>query len=318
MIVKLSGTRSAELETALTSWTITDESGDSADRASLTFDADNLDFVPPSGSEYGITVNGEARGKFQVSAIEEMLHPAKIIVQLSPAKFNVKDPTGFREPRKKTFPVATIADVVTAVMQPHGYKVRVDPELANVATPHLNQNEETDAAFIRRLAKKFDAVAKPVNGLYIFGKKGNITTLSGGKKRSISITPKTLIKNSGKVKYPSNVRKKGVKASYRETDSGANGEAVVGVEPFQFIKEVFTTEAEAIERAEAKLQELNRNGQTFTGTVEGDSGYFAESVLTLDGFKSPRVGGKWSVDSVTLSGSRKSYTISITATRPKG
>ncbi len=318
MIIKLKGARSQDLETALTRWSLTDESGDSADRASLTLDADELDFIPSSGSEYAITVNGEARGVFEVSAIEERLHPAKIIVQLSPAKFNIKDPTGFREPRKKTFPVATVADVVTAVMQPHGYTVRVDPELANLATPHLNQNEETDAAFIRRIAKKFDAVAKPVNRLYIFGKKGNITTLSGGEKRSVSITPKTLLKDTGKIQHPSNVRKKGVKASYRETESGVNGEALVGDEPFHFIKEVFTNEAEATERAKAKLKELSRKGQTFTGKVEGQAGYFAESVLTLDGFNNPRTGGKWSVDSVTLSGSRTSYTISIKATRPKG
>lgn len=318
MIITLSGERAREIEKALTMWTLNDESGGSADRASLTLDADNLDFLPMSGSEYAITVNGEARGVFQVSGIEEELHPERIIVQLSPAKFNVKDSTGFREPRKKTFPIATVVDVVNAVMTPHGYKVRVDPELANLATPHLNQNEETDAAFIRRLAKKYDAVAKPVNGLYIFGKKGSITTLSGGEKRSVSITPRALLKNTGKIQHPTNVRKKGVKASYRVSDSGVNGEAVVGTEPFQFIKEVFTSEAEATERAEAKLQELNRNGQTFTGKVEGEAGYFAESVLTLDGFKSPRARGQWSIDSVALSGSRTAYTISITATRPKG
>lgn len=316
MIIKLAGYRANELEPKLVAWSLNDESGDSADRASLTFE--ELDFLPPSGTAYKITVNNEPRGSFEVSSIEEELNPKKVIIQLSPAKFNIKDKTGFREARKRTFSEATIKDVVTSVMQPHGYKVRIDPELASVKTPHLNQNEETDSAFIRRLAKKFDAVTKPVNGLYIFGKKGNITALSGKAKKSVSVSPKMLIKKTGKVKHPTNVRRTGVKASYRESDTGLNGEVVIGAAPFHLMKEMFKNKDEATQRAEAKLQEFTRNGQTFTGAIEGQAGFFAESVLTLDGFNNKRIAGSWSIDSVKLAGTRTRYTIAITATRPKG
>ena len=46
------------------------------------------------------------------------------------------------------------------------------------------------------------------------------------------------------------------------------------------------------------------------------TGLFAESVMILQGFQSPRAKGHWSVDSVTLSGTRTSYTIQVEATRP--
>lgn len=318
MIFQLAGDNAEKLNKNIETWTLTDESGTTSDRCSLVIDGDGLDFKPSTGDKYVIRIDGEKRGTFQVSAFSEKLHPAKFIIQLSPSRFQTNDKTEWRKARKKTFPAATIKDVVEAVMKPHGYIVKVDPDLAGVKTDHLNQNEETDKAFLSRIAKQYDAVAKPMNEMYVFGKKGSLKKLSGnGDKTPVSISPKDLIKPTGKIDYPTNIKYKGAKASWRNSDTGKNGEISIGSEPFKALATTFKTPEEATKNAESELQKALRNGQTFTGSIAGKKGLFAESVLTLDNFNNKRIAGKWSIDKVTLSGSRSKYTISVEASRPR-
>nr|AKN38639.1 Phage protein D [Vibrio tasmaniensis] len=202
-------------------------------------------------------------------------------------------------------------------MKPHGYKIRIDKDLANVKTEHLNQTEETDKHFISRLAKRYDAIAKPINGFYVFGKKGNIKTLSGGKKKAVTLTKASMLYGQNDVSYPSVTRFKGVKASWRESDTGAHGDIEIGSKPFDRLREPFKSAAQATERAEARLIEVTRQGQVLNATVDGTAGLFAEAVLTIEGFNNNRIVAPWSIDEVSLSGNRKKFTARIKATRPK-
>lgn len=315
MIIELEGDNSKQILKNLSSWTLDDNSGTTADRATLV--VHDLDVLPKSGTEYKIKVNGELRGKFQVSAVTEQLIPPQITIQLTPAIFNVKDKTGWREKRRKTFPPATVFDVVTSVMKPHGYKIRIDKDLSGIKTEHLNQTEETDKHFISRLAKRYDAIAKPINGFFVFGKKGNIKTLSGGKKNAVKVSKASLLYGQNSISYPSAIRFKGVKAAWRVTETGAHGNIEIGSAPFDRLREPFQSAAQATERAEARLIEVIRQGQQFNATVDGTAGLFAEAVLTIEGFQNKRIIGDWSIDEVSLSGNRTTYTARIKATRPK-
>ncbi|WP_255558117.1 hypothetical protein [Photobacterium sp. WH24] len=318
MIIRLEGEQASLLLPRITRWSLNDTSGQSADRLTLRLGSDGLSFVPRSGTPYSFYVNGVYRGKFEVSALDEYLHPAELQISLTPAKFTVTDETAWREARQATYPAATIRDVVTKVMSRHGYGVRIDPSLADKATPHLNQSQETDKAFIARLAKKFDAIAKPVNGLYVVAMKGNIKTLSGGAKPLVMISPENLRPGTGRISFPSNNRFKGAKATFRDSETGDNGTVEIGESPFLTLKDSFKSKEEANERAAAKLLEKTREGQTFNGTViAGGERFFAESTMQLTGFTSPRSKGDWSLDDVTLSGTRTDFSTQIVATRPR-
>lgn len=318
MIVHLEGGAASELMKRLVSWSLFDTSGQKADRFSVTLDAFELPEIPKSGDSYLVKIDGEFRGKFEVTALTEKLFPPEITINMSPAKFNVKDKTAWREVRRATYPPSTIKDVVTAVMVKHGYEVRVDPEFASIVTPHMNQTEETDRAFISRLAKKYRAIAKPVNGLYVFGAKGSLKTLSGGAKKKAIITPEMIKKGTAKIEFPSNNRYKGAKATFAEPETGNSGEIVVGESPYLVLKQTFKNSQEATERASAELIDQTRKGQTFTGTANTAKGLFAESVMLLEGFTSPRSRGDWSVDEISITGSRTEViSTQITATRPK-
>lgn len=317
MIIALSGPRAEDLMKHLEQWSMTDESGASADRLTLTVLGHELKAPPANGGDkYKLTIGGEQRGEFEVSTLKLKIHPRKWVIQLSPAKFQRKDPTGWREKRKRSFPPATVKDVVTAIMEPHGYEVRVDKGLADLPTQHLNQSEETDKAFLSRVAKDFDAVAKPVNNLFIFGKKGSVKALSGSPRGRIIIKPGDIVKQTGEINFPSAEVYKGVKAKWRETDSGLNGQAVIGSEPFKLLEAPYKDLDEATKKAEAELKRVTRNSQTFTASLHWKAGLFAESIFNFaEEFDEPTLVSDWSFDRVSMSGSRTSLSVSVDASR---
>ena len=317
MIIALSGPRAADLIQHLERWSLTDESGASADRLSLTVNAVELRAPPASGGDqYKVTIGGEQRGEFEVSALKLKLHPRKWVIQLSPAKFQRKDPTGWREKRKRSWKPATVKDLVTAIMEPHGYQVRVDSELADLPTQHLNQAEETDKAFLSRVAQDFDAVAKPINNLFIFGKKGSVKALSGSPRGKIIIKPIDIEPGTGEINYPSAEVYKGVKAKWRETESGLNGQAVVGSAPFKLLETPYKSTEEATKKAEAELKRVTRNSQTFTASLKWKAGLFAEAIFNFsEEFEEPTLVSNWSFDRVSMSGTRTKLSVSVEASR---
>ena len=316
-VIKIRGPGFEALQPLLSDWSLTDGEGMQADRLTLTFSGEQaLTNLPPSGIEWQVHIDGEYRGVYQISSVTEHLHPIKLSLQLTPAKFSVADDTGFKEPRRRTYPPATVGDVVKAVMEPHGYEVRVSSELMSLPTDHLNQNEETDSAFIARLAEKYGALAKPVDHLYVFGHRGSLASLSGQPKPSVIVTPGDTQKGAAKIAHPSNDRFRGVKALWQTLETGEHGTEQIGRSPFYQIKEAFKHAKEAQQHAAAKLAECNRKGQTFSATIRGKPGLFAESVMVLEGFVSPYSKGEWLINTVTLSGDRTSYTIQIEASRP--
>ncbi|NGZ18013.1 hypothetical protein G6Z94_11750 [Vibrio aestuarianus] len=313
----MSGPKAESLMSNLEHWSMTDESGASADRLSLTVLGEELKAPPANGGDkYQLTIGGEQRGEFEVSTIKLKLNPRKWVIQLSPAKFQRKDPTGWREKRKRSFPPATVKDLVTALMERHGYAVRVDKDLANLPTAHLNQSEETDKAFLSRVAKDYDAVAKPINNLFIFGKKGSVKALSGSPRGRITIKPIDIVKPTGEINFPSAEVYKGVKVKWRETESGLNGQAVLGSEPFKLLETPYKNLEEATKKAEAELKRVTRNSQTFTASLHWKAGLFAESIFNFaEEFDEPTLVSDWSFDRVSMSGTRTSLSVSVEASR---
>ena len=317
MIVSLTGLNAESIMKNLEQWSLTDESGASADRVSLTVLGEDFRLPPANGGDkYKLTIGTEQRGEFEVSTVKLKLDPRKWIIQLSPAKFQRKDPTGWREKRKRSFPPATVKDLVTAIMEPHGYSVRVDKDLANLATPHFNQSEETDKAFLSRVAKDYDAVAKPINNLFIFGKKGSVKALSGSPRGRIIIKPIDIVKSTGEINFPSAEVYKGVKVKWRETESGLNGQAVLGSEPFKLLETTYKNLEEANKKAEAEMKRVTRNSQTFTASLHWKAGLFAESVFNFaEEFNEPTLVSDWSFDRVSMSGTRTKISVSVEASR---
>ena len=91
MIFELHGDNAEALNKRVLTWQLTDASGDKADRCSVSIDAQGLESIPLGETKYNIVINGENRGRFQVSTVTEMLHPETLTIQLTPCLLYTSD-----------------------------------------------------------------------------------------------------------------------------------------------------------------------------------------------------------------------------------
>ncbi len=66
----------------------------------------------------------------------------------------------------------------------------MSPHLASIALPHTDQSHESDMNLLSRLAKRYDAVAKPAGGTLVFTRRGIAKSASGQDLARITLTPK--------------------------------------------------------------------------------------------------------------------------------
>ena len=320
MNIKLDGPNAEAIEKLLLTWSLDDGQGQQADMLTLNIDASDLSSAPPSGTSYQVYIEGESRGVFNVSHVTPTWFPKRLSITLSPAKFTTSDATGFREARTQTYENLTLDELAKTLMVKHGYKVIVDPSIASKKITLETQSQETDSSFLYRIAKdKFDALTKPIDDKYIIGRRGAIKKLSGANLAPVVINHtedgySPIL--SGQAPIPTQGRWKGVKAKWHDTQKGATQELELGESNFTTLPLLYESETEAREAAEAKLRSIKRAGQTLTMTINGQKGLFAEALLMVNNLFSPFTDEPWSIDQVTLNGSRTKYTAAITASRP--
>ncbi|WP_374708490.1 contractile injection system protein, VgrG/Pvc8 family [Buttiauxella selenatireducens] len=94
-----------------------------------------------------------------------------ITITATAAPFEKKDKTGFRQRRSASWDNTTLGEIFQTIAQRHNLSPRMDARLSSFTYPHTDQINETDSAFLNRLAEEHDAVAKPVNGAYILARR---------------------------------------------------------------------------------------------------------------------------------------------------
>ncbi|MDG3089141.1 contractile injection system protein, VgrG/Pvc8 family [Vibrio hannami] len=315
MIVRFEGNGADLIHARLLTWELTDDKGRSSDILSVSLDAESMGNIPESGREFGFYIDDEYRGKFQIADISEDYWPPVINITLTSGKFTVNDPTGLKEARTRTFKNTTFGAIVNEVMTPHGYIVKVEPDLSAKVITHANQEQEEDDDFISRLAERYDAISKPVDGLYVVAKSGNRKAMSGQDIPPATIPEASIIK--GKLSHPSKRVFKGVKVKWFDSETAKSGEVVIGSAPFKAVRNQYKNESDAREKADSELYRATRKGQSLNLTVQGQKGIFAESIISIDNPLNERFSGDWSTDTVLLSGDKTKYSINIQATRPR-
>lgn len=95
------------------------------------------------------------------------------------APFSAADQTGFKQRRSVSHGPTTLGALFRQLTSRHGFSPRVAPDLALIKIEHIDQSNETDMGFLTRLAYLHDAVAKPINELYVLARRGQAKSLSG-------------------------------------------------------------------------------------------------------------------------------------------
>ncbi|MFH0267242.1 hypothetical protein [Vibrio rumoiensis] len=318
--IRLVGKNSDLMMARLKSFNLEDSEGVKGDSLTLVISSDDVSGLPPKGERYQVYLGNVERGQFAISQRKFSVYPKEITLVLTVAPFSALDKS-FRERKSSSWEQCSIDQVVKEAT-PSGFDVFVHPALQNIVIEHVDRTEESTSAFLNRLAKDYDAVAKPVGEQqYVFLPKGQAKAPNGEEIETITLSlPKDNNPNSGSFVNVSGSLDgrnefSGVKAFYVSTDDGSRQEVTKGIAPFKQLSKDKNSKQEAIQACAAELRKIEREGRKISIEAPINPSAFAEGVVILDASFDEMVRGSYSIDRVSFSGSGLQATrMSLTAT----
>jgi len=328
-IIRVKGAHADLINSRLLTWELIDAAGRQSDQLTIRVDTQGINGLPKEGRVIELEVGYAedealtAKGKYKITRVTPRLYPDSVTIVATAAPFQVKDETEFKKRRSRSFEKISLGDLFRQVISVHGYSPRVAPDLDGIMLAHIDQSDETDMSFITRLARKHDAVTKPVDELYVLARRGQIKSISGKNIESVRFSvPSKNLPNAGcfvnaEADFPSRSRYNGVIATYTDTDQAIELEVKVGEAPFKKIRNQHDSQATATESANGEMRKLLRSGVTIKMDVPGDPNLVAEGLIELDDSFPEYMRGRWSLDRVISRGDRGSgYRCAIEASEP--
>lgn len=325
----------AAIRDRLIELTVTNEAGIQSDELKITLDdrrrADGaIAELPRIGTVLTVSLGyAETRlvplGRFIVDEVEMRSPPATLTVSAKAA-----DMVGpFRSPKTRSWDATTLGKLVETIAAEHQYQARIDPQLGSIAIPHLDQTEESDMALLTRLAAKHDAVAKPVDGLLVLAKIGAAKSLTGQALPVLSLRASELADwryrhsarkpgGSGSTserdtQKPPTTAAGGARAYWWDTEKGECREVTTGQPPFEDIRYVHASEAEARAAAAARKSSGERGQGELSLSLPGDPRLAAEGRLTID--LRPGIPMDWRIKRAEHRISAQGYTMQVECER---
>jgi phage protein D len=237
-------------------------------------------------------------GAFAVDEVELSAGPRSMVIKATASN---TAPTLQKEQRTKSWHNTTLGAVVQEIAGRHNVVPMLKGQLASQQIKHEDQTNESDQAFLTRLAEKFKATIKPADGKLVVVPRADKDNAGNVTITLEEVTSwRATLKNRGAYG--------GVKARY--LDRTVNKEKTVsagesgGALPVFEEKQLHKTQAEAQKAADSRLQSLRAGEVRVSITLPGRPDVNAEGLVTLQGFRG-EVDGTWNVKQVThdLSGS---------------
>jgi len=304
---------------------LTDETGFQSDTLEITLtdtDEANPVKIPPRGAELQLWIgyNGTLvpKGLFVCNEVEITGWPGKMCLRANAAPYEgtPKGKLDFQSQKSRSWPAGTkIGAMVAQMAKEHGMTAATSPELQSVPLPHIDQSDESDINLLIRLAKKYDAIAKPAGGKLIFAKRGNAKTVSGAELPTISIS------KSGQTRYSMIVSTRDsagtVVAFYRDNRAAARHQVSIGTgDPVKRLRMGFKNQAMAIAAVKAEQAKRARGEFKLTVDMPGRPDMTAETNLTMDSTWRDGVAGDWLVTRVEHAIDSAGYRCIVDAEKP--
>jgi hypothetical protein len=328
--VEIYGANAALINSRLIDWERVDAAGIESDTLKLTVNIEGLDGLPSVDGKIGIRVGYAEtglvdKGEYVVTRTTPNLFPAQLLIVATAAPFKVADETGFKARRSASYGETTLGALFRQLATRHGFSPRVAPELDVLKIDHVDQSNETDMGFMTRLARRFDAVTKPVNDLYVLARRGQVKSLSGQPLPPVTISVTTDNRPgerafiAASIDNDSRVRFKGARTVWWDGSAGTEVQVDVGSEPFKKMRQRYQNEDEARAVAKGESAKTQREAAKLRIDCPGNPAFGAEGLVVLDDSWPSHMRGTWSIDKVTESGSRQqSYRSTLEASYPAG
>jgi hypothetical protein len=290
-----------KLNPRLLDLSLTECRGDKADQVDITLsDHDGLLAMPPKGAALEVYIgwDGEAlvhKGSFMVDEVEHFGAPDRITVRARSAELSKT----IRKRKEHSYHATTIGAILKIIAARNGLVLRVDDRLSGRAIAHIDQTNESDVAFVTRLAKLYDAVATVKHGHLLFLPILGTKTSKGKSIPSIALTRA----DGDNHRYHTNSREKysGVRAYWHDPNRARRRGVLVGQSGnAKRMKQSFATEADARAAAVAEWRRLQRGATTFELTLaQGVPELAPQTPVKVSGWKPEIDGTSWLTLKVT-------------------
>ncbi|HFJ8954255.1 TPA: phage late control D family protein [Serratia liquefaciens] len=330
---------------------LTDNRGFEADQLDIELDdSDGLMVMPQRNAVLALSLGWKGapltpKGLFTVDEIEHRGAPDTLTIRARSADFR----GSLNTRRDESYHDTTLSHIVQKVAARNQLKAILAAGLGTIKVSHIDQTQETDAAFLTRLASLNGAVAVVKNGSLLFMRPGNGTTVNGkplpvftltrqdGDQHSFSIADRdaytgvtaswlnTKQPKPQKVKLQRKPKEQHLRALQHPKAKPATGkkpgkpveekkgEYLVGAEDNVFvIPKVYANKAAAMRAAQAKWEKLQRGAAEFSLSLAmGRANITPETPVRVSGFKAVIDAQAWIVSKATHNLSNSGFTTAL-------
>ena len=283
----------------LVSIEVQDETGETADTATITLDdRDHRVALPRVGARLEIALGFDGAltqlGTFAVEDLSGTLFPATLSLTASAADLRA----ALKAPRTRAWEGLTLGEIARTIAADHALTPRIAPDIAAEPVGYRAQTAESDMNFLTRLAREVDAIAKPAGGALVLVRAGGGTDADGRTLSPVPIDASQMSEADWRLDARGVYGR--VTAEWTDRAAATTRRVTVGeAEPEQLLRARFQSEAEANRAAARALDRARRNGGTFTVRLAGfHANLFAGAPVALTGVK-PELAGVWTLDRVT-------------------
>lgn len=297
---------------------VTDEAGRESDAFELRLDDRGSAIeLPRRGARLEVSLGYEDRGAtvtgtYTVDEIAVAAPPQTLVVRARAADMR----GGLKAQKTRSWDEVTLGALVGRIAADHGLEARVGSSLRTVRIPHLDQTEESDLHLLTRLARDYDAVAKPAGGYLLFVPRWQDASATGKPMPSVAVRPGDT--SSWSVTIADRPKYNSVRAHWHDAASGERKAETAGSDDPAFtLRRTYPTAAEARQAARSMLARLaGGTHRLILDLAPGQPAVAAEGELRLAGFRDG-VDGPWTCQrAVHTLDSRGYRTRAEGATRP--
>lgn len=277
----------------LISLSLDEKGGTDADELTIVLDdRDGRVDIPPAGAVItlqigwlelrpGATAQLVDKGTFKVDDRSHDGSPDRLTISAKSADLA----HSFRNRRTGTWSNTTLGKILDEVAARNGLKNGAEAAKAAIAVDHMNQSRESDAAFLGRLGRLYDATATVKAGTLLFATVGAGQSASGIKLPAFTVSRKSGDRHRWKAAERDNYS--GVIAEWHDRAGATRHQVVEGsAENAKRLGRTYASEASARRAAKAHRGKADRKGSTFSlQLAEGSPELFPGRPVTASGWK---------------------------------
>ena len=220
---------------------LTDKSGFEADELTVSLsDHDGKLALPPKSAEITIALGYIEtgivdKGSYKITEVSWSVAPDTLHITAQSADTSDR----FSEAKEKSWHKTSLKEIIESIAAANGYTPIIGKAYQDEKIDHIDQSNESDAAFLSRLAERYDAIATVKHGRLLFVSSGEATTAGGQPLPTIRIT-----RNSGDqyaFRYSNTESYNAVRAYYIDRQTGKKHEVVITEDNYDPVKKTVTT-----------------------------------------------------------------------------